>query len=601
MLVTTEESPVPASGPATVKRIKESADSTNGLLKALKLEQSSWLRLAALCSLTGVLGIVGLYGGVSLILSSAAVQDGFTPPYWAWLLIALGIVLRLAANIGRDWAGQKLSAHARLALRMRLLQHATHHGPAYLQTLGHTGWWVQRHAEQVDALHGYLARHLPARQTAIMVPTVIVLMVIWLDWVAGMLLLLALPLIPLFMALIGMGTQTVQEAQQDQQARLSAELLQRMESLPLLRRLNALTSSAKVVGEAADGYRALAMRVLRVAFLSSATLELFSALAIGLVAIYIGFALLGMVTFGPAAELTLFHGLFILMLAPECFLPLRQLALTHHDLSGARAAAETLAPLLKSVRAYEHADTALTKETSTSQNLPLSPDSDFKKSCRTGYAQAINTLVFQAVDFTYPGDAQTATPPLIKDLSFTLQAGEVVGVSGPSGSGKSTVMALAAGFLQPSSGRIQRAAQWAWLPQRVHLFHGTLRQNLQMACAAPAADAALLEALSQAGLQLPHPDLPLGLETLIGDQSSGLSGGQAQRVGVARALLCGAPLWLLDEPTAALDAPTRDRLLSTTLAAARQSSASILVASHDPVVLAQCHRVLYLSSSEVAG
>ncbi len=585
MLVTTEENPVPASGPVPGTRPARAADPARALLAELRRGQRAWLWLATAGSIAGLLGLAALYVGLSLLLSAAAEPPSTPPSGWIWALMAGGIALRWAAHLGRDWAGQTLSARARLTLRMRLLHHATERGPAYLQGLGNTAWWVQRHVEQVDALHGYLARHLPAKQAAILVPLLIVAVVLWLDWLAGLLLLLALPLIPLFMALIGMGTQTVQEAQQNQQAQLAAELLQRMESLPWLRRMGALESSAQSVTTAANGYRVLAMRVLRVAFLSSATLELFSALAIGLVAIYIGFALLGMVTFGPAADLTLLRGLFILMLAPECFLPLRQLAQTHHDLTGARAAAETLAPLLAPLPAS--GSTARPHYESKPQEEPqvdLHPHN-------------LPALVFNDVDFSYRTSTLEDTQPLLHRLSFTLQAGEAMGLAGPSGSGKSTVLALAAGFLQPTGGSVERAARWAWLPQRVHLFHGTLRQNLLLACPAPADDAALMQALEQAGLPLPHPDLPQGLDTPIGDLSSGLSGGQAQRVGVARALLSGAPLWLLDEPTAALDAPTRDRLLDTTLQAASSMGAAVLVASHDPEVLARCSRILDLSAN----
>ena len=585
MLVTTEENPVLASGSAPGlapgKPAAQATDPARALLAELQQGQRVWLWLAGLCSVGGLLGVAALYGGLSLLISAAADASTDFPPGWVWALMAGGIALRWATHLGRDWAGQTLSARARLALRMRLLHQATERGPAYLHKLGNTGWWVQRHVEQVDALHGYLARHLPARQTAVLVPLLIVVVVLWLDWLAGLLLLLALPLIPLFMALIGMGTQTVQEAQQNQQAQLAAELLQRMESLPLLRRVGALASSAQAVATAANGYRVLAMRVLRVAFLSSATLELFSALAIGLVAIYIGFALLGMVTFGPAADLTLLRGLFILMLAPECFLPLRQLAQTHHDLTGARAAAETLAPLLGPPVA------PLPASDSTAQ--------PYSKPAAESCSHTSPALAFRGVDFSYEAGGSGATPLLFQHLSFTLQAGECVGLAGPSGSGKSTVLALAAGFLQPNRGHVERMAKWAWLPQRVHLFHGTLRENLLLACPAAVDDTDLLQALEQAGFPLPHPDLPRGLDTHIGDLTSGLSGGQAQRVGLARALLSGAPLWLLDEPTAALDAPTRDRLLDTTFQAASSIGAAILVASHDPEVLARCSRTLDLN------
>jgi len=151
------------------------------------------------------------------------------------------------------------------------------------------------------------------------VPLCIIAIVFSVDWIAGLLLLLATPIIPVFMALIGWGTESVHQSQQEKQAALASHLLERLEALPWLRRQGAIEETAADVEVAANEYRRVSMRVLRVAFLSSATLEFFSAVSIGLLAIYIGFSLVGLFTFGPSAVLTLASGLFILLLAPECF------------------------------------------------------------------------------------------------------------------------------------------------------------------------------------------------------------------------------------------------------------------------------------------
>lgn len=523
-----------------------------------------WLWLARGGALLGLIGVGLLYAGLASLLTGALTATSEVVPPGAWIAMAAGLLLRLLGGLARDRAGLQLSAGVRHALRRELLAAATRHGPVRLAARGATAWWTQRLLDQVDALHGYHARYLPALEAAKLLPLIVVGLVLALDWVAGLLLLIALPLVPLFMALIGMGTQAVQDAQQDSQARLAAELQQRLAALPALRRLSALAESTRAVADAADGYRVLAMRVLRVAFLSSSTLELFSALAIGLVALYIGFALLGLIGFGPAPTLTPATGFFILMLAPEAFLPLRQLAQAYHDRGAALAAVDSLAPLLAAADPVTHPDTLDDRRLA---------------------------LRFEAVDFGY-GEPPRA---LLRALDLVLHRGEVLGLSGASGSGKSTVLALAAGFLSPTAGRIARAEHWAWVPQRVHLFHGDLRANLQQACET-ADDAALLAALDAVGLPLPQATLPQGLATPIGDGDTGVSGGQAQRIGVARALLSGATLWLLDEPTAALDELTRDRLLDQLLPLARTAGAAVLLASHDPVVLARCDRVLALDA-----
>ncbi|MFC7411243.1 thiol reductant ABC exporter subunit CydD [Hydrogenophaga atypica] len=539
-------------------------------LARLRQGKGRYLGQAAAGSLAGVLGLWLFCSALAHWVNSAV--QGVSPDPARMALAVAGVILRALGHWARDGAGQALSLQVRHILRSQLLDHATARGPLWLRAQGNTAWWTQRLLDQVDALHGYLARYLPARQAAVLVPLSIIVMVFAIHWIAGLLLLLATPIIPLFMALIGWGTQAVHATQQTRQAELAGHLLERLESLPWLRRMGALAESEQAVSEAAQDYRRVAMRVLRVAFLSSATLEFFSAVAIGLLAIYIGFALLGMFTWGPASALTLGEGLFILLLAPECFVPLRQLAQAHHDLTAAKAAAETLAPWIQP-------STAKALETSNT----LSPDSG-------------QVLVMEQVGFHHTSDTQ----PLFQDLNLVVGAGEVLGLAGPSGSGKSTLLYLMAGLVPSSHGQVRHSLRWSWLAQRPHLFHDTLRNNLLLACPTDSDgtdDAALLAALAAAGLPLPDPQLPQGLDTPIGDQNRGISGGQAQRIGLARALLQQAPLWLLDEPTAALDADTRDALLPTLWTCARERGVAMVIASHDPVVLARCDRVFTLEAT----
>ena len=186
------------------------------------------------------------------------------------------------------------------------------------------------------------------------------------------------------------------------------------------------------------------------------------------------------------------------------------------------------------------------------------------------------------------------SPDLFQNLSLKIISGEMVAVSGPSGSGKSTLLALIAGFLSPSQGKVARTQDWSWLSQRPYLFHETLRSNLLMSKQETVPDAQLLEALSAAGLPLPDPALPDGLDTQIGEQNRGVSGGQAQRIALARALLKGSRLWILDEPTAALDESTRNDLIETLVALSRRLQVAVLVASHDEALLNACDRVVHL-------
>ena len=564
---TTENSPlsVQSAGP-----VPEKAPAS--FLRQLKKQAKTELRLAALGSLLSVVGLVGICWSIALIIDAAATEQ--TTKTWWWGLAALGLLLRYAANLFRDRMSQTLSARIRSRLRTKLLHTASRLGPFGLAAQGNAAWWAHQYLEQIDALHGYLARYLPARLGAAIVPLSIIVVVFWVDWVAGFLLLLATPIIPIFMMLIGWGTESIHQSQQEKQAVLASHLLERLEALSWLRRQGAIEQTALDVEVAADQYRRTSMRVLRVAFLSSATLEFFSAISIGLLAIYIGFALVGIFTFGPAVGLSLSTGLFILLLAPECFLPLRQMAQAHHDMSAAKAASQGLASwLAEPVDSHEQSN----------QPEPIAHTS----------ATVVDA---RGLSFRFSDES----PDLYQNLSLTIASGEMVAISGPSGSGKSTLLALIAGFLSPSQGKVARTKEWSWLSQRPYLFHETLRSNLLMSKQETVPDDQLLVALNAAGLPLPDPALPDGLDTKIGEQNRGVSGGQAQRIALARALLKGSRLWILDEPTAALDESTRDDLIETLVALSRRLQVAVLIASHDEALLRACDRVISLPMVQTA-
>jgi ATP-binding cassette subfamily C protein CydD len=545
------------------------------------------LRRLSLVAALATLGTILLSAAVAAIVSAALKQQ--TPALWLWLMGGAGIALRLAMNLWRDHLAQRMSAKVRSTLRLDLLRQINLMGPHQISRNGNNAWWAHQYLEQIDALHGYLARYLPAKQTTMIVPLMITVTTLAIDWIAGLLLLLATPIIPMFMVLIGWGTEAVHRTQQEQQASLAANLLDRLQALPWLRRMGALSQSKTSIQTSAEDYRRVSMRVLRVAFLSSATLEFFSALSIGLMAIYIGFALFGLVSFGPAAHITLASGLFILMLAPECFLPLRQLAQAHHDMSAAKASAQTLSDLLSYPPTEGH-----------SKHGPESALDPLEANPNPNIAVSLENVCLQWPD---------AQAPVLNHIHLEAARGAVIGLAGDSGQGKSTLLNIMAGFIKPSSGKLTRDSRWAWLSQRPHLFHGTVRENLMLGQQAnpddsgqqpTIDDAKLKQVLAQVGLPLPNPLLPAGLDSTIGELNQGVSGGQAQRLAIARAIVSGATLWLLDEPTAALDTDTRDALLDTLISAARERNITIIMASHDLAVLARCDRVLHIQAAQLS-
>ena len=531
-------------------------------------------------------------------------NNGQTLP-WTWLgLAAIAVLLRHGLQVLRDWSGQQLASLVRTDLRRRLIATAADLGHVRLAHRGHSGAWASRYQEQVEALGGYYARYLPALGLTLAVPLLLLATAFSQDWIAGLLLLLSAPLIPIFMALIGMGSEQIHEAQQERQNRLAGHFLDRIRGLDLLRRSLALEATRRDVAAAANDYRQLSMRVLRVAFLSSAVMEFFSAVAIGLVAIYVGFALLGFLEFGPAAQITLFSGLFVLLLAPEYFQPLRQFAQSYHDRAGALAAASTLAPLLTTMAprpAPQEADRPpplAGKGRGGGPAVPHHPVETERSPDVSPERPRPPVLQLRAVALRYEPHA----PPALVIPELMVARGEQIAVVGPSGSGKSTLLALCAGFVQADSGSVGLSASarpFAWIGQRSHLFHGSLRENLLLGAPEGTTDAELAEAMTAAGLQLNDPTLPGGLDTPIGEDSRGLSGGQAQRVALARALLSGSRLWLLDEPTSALDPQTEDDLLTRVLGHAHAHGITVLLATHHEAVYARFGRIVRLAEGRL--
>ncbi len=514
--------------------------------------------LAGVMTITQMVCIAAIAHG--LIIEERSAQ-ALAP--WFILLLAALVVRTVAQGLQGEMMARS-SATVRRHARQQLLDAWARLGPVRLRE-DSAGALSREWLDQVDALHGYVARYLTQRTLALLTPLTILAVVAWLDWLAALFLLLAAPLIPLFMALVGMGAENLNRRNFEAIGRLSGQFLDRVRGLTTLQLFGGTDAAARQLQKRSDEYRRLTMKTLKVAFLSSGVLEFFAAVSIAVVAMYIGFGLLGYVSFGPAPQLTLFSGLLVLLLAPEYFQPLRQLAQHYHDRAAALAAAQLITSRLRKAR-----------------QVPEATDHAF------GSRAAIE-LENVRVAFE---DGRTG----LDRLSFTIWAGERLALTGPSGSGKTTLLNLIAGFLQPSEGRVsvfgERPGSQAigWLGQSPYRVHGSWREHLQLV-APDASDQELLAALRSAGLAEVVASRPEGLDSTITEQGQGLSGGQARRLSLARLFLARPSLILLDEPTAGLDAATEQRVLRALKDFTRDGCTLVFATHHDSLLALASRRL----------
>jgi ATP-binding cassette subfamily C protein CydD len=435
-------------------------------------------------------------------------------------------------------------------------------------------------AEQAEAVLPWLLRYQPARWRVLLVPPVIALFVATQSWLAAVILVCAAPLIPLFMVVIGWRAQAASQTQLKALGGMNGFLLDRLRGLSTLRALGAIDATALRLRASAEALRTSTMAVLRIAFLSSTALELFSALGVALVAVYVGFHLLGEVNPGSwGRRLTLGQGLFVLMLAPAFFEPLRELSAVWHDKAAGQAALDALALL-------EHDMLALPGA------LDLPPDAHLA----VAPAVAITQLRFR----------HGAEADLFDGLDLHIGAGEHVALVGPSGSGKSTLLALVAGLAPAGSGEVRIGATvldagsaallragMAWIGQAPHVFPATVRGNVALDRAGVSRPA-VGRAIDFAGLgQVQHATPDAGL----GEGGSGLSGGELVRLALARACVVpGAGLLLADEPTARLDSATSSRVIDALLQLAQ--GRTLIVATHDLALAARIGRVIHIGQPQ---
>ncbi len=494
---------------------------------------------------------------LSGILAAALFAHAPLGQLWPlWLALLALAPLRLALSVRARHTAVGAAQQLGAGLRARLLRGAQALGPYGLRTQA-SGDLITRLVDGTEAVLAYFARYLPQAASAALIPPLLALFVFPADWLSGLILLLTAPLIPLFMVLAGRAAARASERRYGQLRRLGAAFIEALGGLVTLRQLGAAERFAAHLDGQGEEYRALTMQVLRVAFLSALVLEFFATVSIAVVAVLIGFRLLW-------GELHLRAGLFVLLLAPEFYLPLRALGGLRHTRMDALAAAQQLSR--------------------------LDAVGPLRAAAPAGGLRAISDsapeIRIERIGYVHGGRGA-----VLSECTLQVPARKVTALVGTSGAGKTTLLSVLLGFAAPYSGHVWvdgvelgelDPAQWrarvAWVPQQAHVFEGTVRENLLLA--APGADTgALQRAAERSGLGAVLERLPQGWETPLGERGLGLSGGELQRLALARALLRErARVWLLDEPTAHLD-PASTRAVETMIGAAA-ATRTVLVVAH---------------------
>ena len=544
------------------------------LLSEAQLARFAFIATVSLSLLGGVL-IIGQAFLLSRIINRVFLEDATRSEVGGlFLLLLIVIGLRALNQAGIQISAAEVAIRIKQMLRQRLLSHLLRLGPAYTQQ-ERSGELSLTATDGIEALDSYFRDYLPALFIAVLIPLAILLVVLPIDLLTFVVLLLTAPLIPIFMALIGMAAGALANSRYAQLGQMSAHFLDVMQGLTTLKLFNRSQAQRHIIAQMTDQYRQSTMAVLRVAFLSAFTLELLATISVAVVAVEIGLRLLyGRMVFEQA--------LFLLVIAPEFYMPLRQLGGKFHSGRDGTAAAERIYTILD----------ADAPEVEGGICVPAF----------TGLQIADVSVAFAAGE-----------RPALHNFSLTINQGEHIALVGATGSGKSTVANLLLRFVQPDSGQVllytptgpvplhnigadQWRAQIGWVPQRGYLFNVSVADNIRLG-RPDASEADIVAAAQAANAHHFIEQLPQGYDTILGENATRLSGGQAQRIALARAFVRKVDLYIFDEATANLDAEN-ERVVQHNLQALT-AGATVITIAHRLNTITQADKIVVLDGGRI--